>query len=256
MAFFEALKLEFGPWIDLLDFEAEHQLSAAPLIMDILIIKKRKNAVIGNNIASIFRPYNIIEYKSPQANVSINDFHKVCAYARLYAALNKVDVRDITITFVEDRYPRKLFGFLRELPTFKVVKKRAGIYYVNGDMMPIQVINRKRLDADSNLWVKSLGDDLSISGLSRIVKERRKNPTDDSLSAYMDVLLEANAKIAEEYYKMNKDRVTLKQVVERLGLTKEWEARGIAIGKAEARAEVAAELARLRREVARLKARA
>jgi predicted metal-dependent HD superfamily phosphohydrolase len=73
---------------------------------------------------------------------------------------------------------------------------------------------------------------------------------DDSLSAYMDVLLESNVKIAEEYYSMNKNRVALKQVVERLGLTKEWEARG----EARARAEVAAELERLRREVARLKA--
>jgi predicted metal-dependent HD superfamily phosphohydrolase len=66
----------------------------------------------------------------------------------------------------------------------------------------------------------------------------------------MHVLLESNAKIAEEYYSMNKNRVTLKQVVERLGLTKEWEARG----EARARAEVAAELERLRRENERLKA--
>jgi hypothetical protein len=131
-------------------------------------------------------------------------------------------------------------------------------------MMPIQVINRKRLDAESNLWIKSLGDDLSISGLSRIVKERRKNRMDDSLSAYMHVLLESNAKTAEEYYSMNENRVTLKQVVERLGLTKEWEARGIAIGESRGKAEgiaigearAAAELERLRREVARLKARA
>jgi hypothetical protein len=65
---------------------------------------------------------------------------------------------------------------------------------------------------------------------------------------------------------MNKNRVALKQVVERLGLTKEWEARGksegiaigesrgIAIGEARAKAEVAAELARLRRENERLRA--
>jgi hypothetical protein len=174
--------------------------------------------------------------------------------------LNKVDARDIPITFVEDRFPRKLFDFLRDALGFRVTEKRAGIYHVEGDMMPVQVINRKRLDAESNLWIKSLGDDLSISGLSRIVKERRNARMDDSLSAYMDVLLESNAKIAEEYYRMNKDRVTLEQVVERLGLTKEWEARGesrgIAIGEARARAEVAAELERLRREVARLKARA
>jgi hypothetical protein len=81
---------------------------------------------------------------------------------------------------------------------------------------------------------------------------------DDSLSAYMDVLLESNVKIAEEYYSMNKNRVALKQVVERLGLTKEWEARGIAIGESRGiaigRSDAAAELARLRRENERLKA--
>jgi hypothetical protein len=72
----------------------------------------------------------------------------------------------------------------------------------------------------------------------------------------MHVLLESNTKTVEEYYSMNENRVTLKQVVERLGLTKEWEARGIAIGEARARAEVAAELERLRRENELLKARA
>jgi hypothetical protein len=122
-------------------------------------------------------------------------------------------------------------------------------------MMPIQVINRKRLDAESNLWIKSLGDDLSISGLSRIVKERQKNRMDDSLSAYMDVLLESNTKTVEEFYRMrNKNRETLEDVLERLGLTKQWEARGEARAKAAARAEVAAELERLRRELERVKA--
>jgi hypothetical protein len=82
----------------------------------------------------------------------------------------------------------------------------------------------------------------------------------------MHVLLESNAKIAEEYYSMNENRVTLKQVVERLGLTKEWEARGESRGKAEGiaigenrgiaigEARAAAELERLRRENERLKA--
>jgi hypothetical protein len=121
-------------------------------------------------------------------------------------------------------------------------------------MMPVQVINRKRLDAESNLWIKSLGDDLSIKGLSRIVKERRKNRMDDSLSAYMDVLLESNTKTVEEFYRMrNKNRETLEDVLERLGLTKQWEARGIAIGESRGEARAAAERERLRREVERLR---
>jgi hypothetical protein len=253
-AFVEAFKMELFPWADLLDFEAEHQLNAAPLIVDILIKKKRKDAVIVNNIAAIFRGYNIVEYKSPKSHISIGDYHKVGGYARQYSFLNKVDITDITITFVEDRYPRKLFAFLRDALGFRVTEKWAGIYHIEGDMMPVQVINRKRLDAESNLWIKSLGDDLSISGLSRIVKERHKNSMDDSLSAYMDVLLEANTKTVEEFYRMkNKNRETLEDVLERLGLTKQWESRGIAIGEAE-RERLRRENERLRRENERLKA--
>jgi hypothetical protein len=257
-AFVEAFKMELFLWKDLLDFEAEHQLNAAPFIVDILIRKKRKDAVIENNIAAIFRGYNIVEYKSPKSHISIGDYHKVGGYARHYSFLNKVDITDITITFVEDRYPRKLFAFLRDVLGFRVTEKWAGIYHVKGDMMPVQVINRKRLDAESNLWIKSLGDDLSISGLSRIVKERQKSRMDDSLSAYMHVLLESNTKTVEEFYRMkNKNRETLEDVLERLGLTKQWEARGksegIAIGEARAKAEVAAERERMRRENERLR---
>jgi hypothetical protein len=69
----------------------------------------------------------------------------------------------------------------------------------------------------------------------------------------MHVLLESNAKIAEEYYSMNKDRVTLEQVVERLGLTKQWEARGKSEGIAIGRSDAAAERERLRRENERLR---
>jgi hypothetical protein len=81
---------------------------------------------------------------------------------------------------------------------------------------------------------------------------------DDSLSAYMDVLLESNTKTVEEFYRMrNKNRETLEDVLERLGLTKQWEARGesrgIAIGESRGEARAAAERERLRREVERLR---
>jgi DNA-directed RNA polymerase subunit N (RpoN/RPB10) len=67
----------------------------------------------------------------------------------------------------------------------------------------------------------------------------------------MDVLLESNTKTVEEFYRMReKNRETLEDVLERLGLTKQCEARGIAIGEARA----AAERERMRRENERLKA--
>jgi hypothetical protein len=72
----------------------------------------------------------------------------------------------------------------------------------------------------------------------------------------MDVLLESNTKTVEEFYRMrNKNRETLEDVLERLGLTKEWEARGESRGIAE-RERLRRENERLRRENERLKARA
>jgi hypothetical protein len=75
--------------------------------MDLLATKKDRNAAIGKGFARNFRAVNIIEYRSPGSYVSIRDFEKVHAYALPYAVLRKTDMRDIGITFVENRYPRK-----------------------------------------------------------------------------------------------------------------------------------------------------
>ncbi len=62
----------------------EYLLSKKPLQMDILIIKKLKDIQIRKDIGRIFRKHNIIEYKSPSDNLSINDFYKVYGYACIY----------------------------------------------------------------------------------------------------------------------------------------------------------------------------
>jgi hypothetical protein len=66
------------------------------------------------DIAAIFRKINIVEDKSPDDYVSIKDFYLVYGYACLYLALNDVDINDMTLTFVESRYPRELFEHLQK----------------------------------------------------------------------------------------------------------------------------------------------
>ena len=45
--------------------------------MDLLIIKKKKDAVIDNQIGEIFRQYNIFEFKSPRDGWTIDElFHE------------------------------------------------------------------------------------------------------------------------------------------------------------------------------------
>ncbi|GMO35419.1 MAG: hypothetical protein Ta2B_15440 [Termitinemataceae bacterium] len=64
-AFVEALKHDLSSYKDVLTFKDEHQLTGAPLKIDVLVIKKEKNVVIKNKIAALFLPHNIVEYKSP-----------------------------------------------------------------------------------------------------------------------------------------------------------------------------------------------
>jgi hypothetical protein len=67
-AFLQAMEAELYDYRKLLKFRHEYQLNAAPLQIDLLIIKKTKDVAIGKNIARIFRSDNVVEYKSPISN--------------------------------------------------------------------------------------------------------------------------------------------------------------------------------------------
>jgi hypothetical protein len=65
-AFLQALQLELIEYKNSLQFKYEYQLTAEPLRVDLLIIKKPRDLAIEKNIARIFKSDNIIEFKSPE----------------------------------------------------------------------------------------------------------------------------------------------------------------------------------------------
>jgi hypothetical protein len=76
-AFIEALQLELEAYQHILQFFPGYQLTAEPLRIDCVVIKKPKDVVITKNIGAIFREHNLLEYKSPDDYVSVTDFYKV-----------------------------------------------------------------------------------------------------------------------------------------------------------------------------------
>jgi dimeric dUTPase (all-alpha-NTP-PPase superfamily) len=107
------MQLELAEYKDVLEFKAEYQLTAEPLRIDLLIIKKSGDVQLNKNIARIFRSINVVEYKSPRDYLSVKDFFKVYAYANLYAAIGeRIDFSDLTITFITTRHPRTLINYL------------------------------------------------------------------------------------------------------------------------------------------------
>jgi hypothetical protein len=247
-AFVEAMQKELKPWKNALYFEAEYLLNAAPFAMDLLIIKKKADMVIDNPIAAMFREHNILEYKSPKGYISVFGFHKVLGYAYIYSALNEIPLEDITITFIEDHYPVKLFKRLIGAG-YRIEEKQAGIYSIQGDRMftAVQFIVRKRISAKDNIWLKGLGDDLSVADMERLLDEASKEKEAPIKGAYMDLLLKVNREIVREM--AMKKKSTWEEISEELGFTKEWEARG----EERVEARTAAEREQLRLEIERLR---
>ncbi|MDR1095780.1 MAG: hypothetical protein LBL31_05280, partial [Spirochaetaceae bacterium] len=139
-AFFQAMRLELEPYKDALEFISEHQLTAEPLRIDVVIVKKAPGVVIDKNIARIFKRVNILEYKSPEDYVSVRDFFKVQGYAALYASLNDIDIEDMTVSLVETRCPKELFKYLAQNKRYTVTEDSPGICRITGGLADIQVI--------------------------------------------------------------------------------------------------------------------
>ena len=153
-AFISAIHLELADFREYLEFQTEYQLTTEPLKIDCVIIKKTKHIVIDKNFARFFRGRNIVEYKSPTAYLSVEDFYKVYAYACLYISLNEIPVTDITITLIRSGFSGKLIKHLRETRKYTVEKRDSGIYTVIGDIFPIQIIDNRKLSGDENIWLK------------------------------------------------------------------------------------------------------
>lgn len=237
-AFRSAIKLEFEEYLDALDFQFETPLNTEPLKVDAIIIKKLKDVEIKKNLAAVFKTHNIVEFKSPGDFLSVNGFYKVYGYACGYTAITeKVGITDISITFIENRYPRKLIAHLREVRRFEVVERWPGIFHVKGDIVPIQIIETKRLDETESVWLSKLRGNLDASHAGTFAGVFLPRHAEPELRAYLYAVLKANPLILREVQKMS-DTLTLEQVLIEEGWTAKWLAEGKAEGKLEGKAEV------------------
>ena len=165
-AFCSALRLELLEDAENLEFTDEFQLTEKPLQIDCTVVKVKRDCKIKNEIGKIFRKHNIFEYKSPKDELNIDTFYKAVAYACLYKVLpnhvNEIPAEEITITLIRDRKPVKLLGEL-EKSGYGYKKEAAGIYYVNGAMFPVQIIESSELDVDMHVQLKALTNHLEES---------------------------------------------------------------------------------------------
>ena len=202
-AFFAGIQIELAEDADNLVFENEHQLGTKPMEIDVLIIKKETDRPVKKNIGRIFKKYNIIEYKSPDDSLSVDDFYKVYGYTCFYKAdaryVNSIHADELTITFVAEKYPRKMIKHLTKIKKYQVTEAEKGIYYVNGDLIPIQILVTKNLSGEENLWLKSLTNKLKATETAEKLVKNYMYHKDSSLHrSVIETIMRANQKIFRE----------------------------------------------------------
>ena len=206
-AFYAGLQIEFGEESAKLIFESEHNISTKPMQIDVLIIKKKTDEIIHKNIGQIFRKHNIIEYKSPDDYLSIDDFYKVYGYTCFYKSevenVDSIKIDEVTITFVSRAYPRELIKHLKENRGFGIEKRGKGIYYITNDIIPMQLLVTSKLSEEENLWLRCLTNKLNnIETIDKLANEYGEHEHDELYKSIMDVIVRANREKFKEVTNM------------------------------------------------------
>lgn len=206
-AFYAGLQIEFGEESSKLIFEREHNISTKPMQIDVLIIKKQTDEVIHKNIGQIFRKHNIIEYKSPDDYLCIDDFYKVYGYTCFYKSESEtvdcIKIEEVTITFVSGGYPRELVKHLKENRGFGIEKRGKGIYYITNDIIPMQLLVTSKLSEEENLWLRCLTNKLdNIKTIDKLANEYGEHEHDELYKSIMDVIVRANREKFKEVTNM------------------------------------------------------
>ncbi len=201
-AFDAALQIELGEEAKYLEFEPEHLLSKKPMQIDVLV-KNEKHVQIKKNIGRIFRQHNIVEYKSPDDTLTIDDFYKVYGYTCIYKAesktIDEISAKELTITFACYHYPAKMIEKLRADRGITVKEIENGIYYLSGDVIPIQLLLIPKLSKKNNYWLNNLRNDLKAGGEIRSIIEKYEKYKNSKLyQAVADAIMRANWKEVEE----------------------------------------------------------
>lgn len=195
-AFFAGIQIELAEDADYLEFIQEYALGTKPMEIDVLI-KKEENRVIKKNIGRIFRKYNIIEYKSPSDYLSIDDYYKVYAYTYSYKVdritVNSVLLTELTISLISKGYPRRLMKHLKEEREFQIEERYPGIYYILGDVLPVQIVVTSRLSRTESLWLRNLTNQIgNEKDVEELLWEYQKHPKNKLYESVMNVIVAAN----------------------------------------------------------------
>lgn len=102
-------------------------------------------------------------------------------------------------------YPRELFRHIAEERKLQIKRMYAGIYYVIGDTLPIQIIVTGELSKKESLWLRNLTNQLkSTKDAEELIEDYKKHKKNTLYESVMDIIVRANEEKFEEARRMCK----------------------------------------------------
>lgn len=204
-AFCAAAGLEFHEDIEWLELKPEYNLSKEPIRIDLLIIKEGSTGQIKNEIGHIMRTYNVIEYKSPEDALTIDDFYKTVGYACLYKGygerVDAVPINELTVSIFRATRSEKMFLTLQKYG-HKIEEKYPGIYYVTEHLpFPAQIIVTQELEPGEHRSLRILSNHAKKEDIEEFLRnvEEMNTPRDrQNVEAVLQVSVKANDELYRE----------------------------------------------------------
>ena len=203
-AFAAAMGLEFKSDYEFVRIEQEHNLSKEPLRIDLLVLKvNNTERKFSNEIGHIMKTYNIIEYKSPEDSLNIDDYYKTIGYASLYKGMgkyvNRIPAREVTVSMFCTRKPVKMLNMLKKDGAV-IEQKFPGIYYITGNtLFPVQIVVAKELDKQTHSSLRVLTDNADIEDVETFLQNSVKT-NEPWEREDIDAVLQASVSANKELY--------------------------------------------------------
>ena len=125
----------------------------------------------------IFRRHNVIEYKSPDDGMTIDDFFKTRGYAYLYKGLGEkveqIPLEELTISLFRATVPKQLFNKLAGYG-YLIEKHVSGIYYVQGLAIPAQIIVTSELESQNHESLKVIIPKCRKRGYPKVYRDGKE----------------------------------------------------------------------------------
>lgn len=204
--FYSLLLIEFHDYPSV-KVDREVVLGSQPPRADFVVVKEEDIVDLGLGIFRDFRKQNIIEFKSPDDELTESVLWKALGYADFYVSLNDIPAEDITITIFRGARPNALFKRLEGNIEKTDIN---GVYKLKNwrGSFPIQFVVTTELEGEEYAGFRAISKKPDLSDIEQImlkVKSEKDERVRGWYRDYLDLFSRLDSEMLEEAKRRDPD---------------------------------------------------